>query len=80
MNPDLLQEALQKRAYFGKLPKAVVVVHLYGQSADIDTILKVCNQYNIPSIEDAAEVFRCYLQRAFSWNFWAYWHLLLQWQ
>ena len=55
MNPDLLQEALQKRAYFGKLPKAVVVVHLYGQSADIDPILKACNQYDIPLIEDAAE-------------------------
>ena len=55
MNPDLLQEALQKRAYTGKLPKAVVVVHLYGQSADIEPILKTCNQYNIPLIEDAAE-------------------------
>ncbi|MBD2139652.1 aminotransferase class I/II-fold pyridoxal phosphate-dependent enzyme [Anabaena sp. FACHB-1237] len=55
MNPNLLQEALQKRAYFGKLPKAVIVVHLYGQSADIDPILQVCNQYNIPLIEDAAE-------------------------
>ena len=55
MNPDLLQEALQKRAYFGKLPKAVIVVHLYGQSADIEPIIKLCNQYNIPLIEDAAE-------------------------
>jgi dTDP-4-amino-4,6-dideoxygalactose transaminase len=55
MNPDLLQEALQKRAYIGKLPKAVVVVHLYGQSADIEPILKACNQYDIPLIEDAAE-------------------------
>ncbi|OBQ22101.1 aminotransferase class I/II-fold pyridoxal phosphate-dependent enzyme [Anabaena sp. AL93] len=55
MNPDLLQEALQKRAYFGKLPKAVIVVHLYGQSADIEPILKACNQYDIPLIEDAAE-------------------------
>lgn len=55
MNPDLLQEALQKRAYLGKLPKAVVVVHLYGQSADIEPILQVCNQYDIPLIEDAAE-------------------------
>lgn len=55
MNPDLLQEALQKRAYFGKLPKAVIVVHLYGQSADIEPILELCNQYNIPLIEDAAE-------------------------
>ncbi|MFM6311998.1 MAG: DegT/DnrJ/EryC1/StrS family aminotransferase [Dolichospermum sp.] len=55
MNPELLQEALQKRAYFGKLPKAVILVHLYGQSADIEPILQACNQYNIPLIEDAAE-------------------------
>lgn len=55
MNPNLLQEALQKRAYFGKLPKAVIVVHLYGQSADIQPILQACNQYDIPLIEDAAE-------------------------
>lgn len=55
MNPELLQEALQKRAYFGKLPKAVILVHLYGQSADIEPILQVCDQYNIPLIEDAAE-------------------------
>ncbi|MBF2004328.1 MAG: aminotransferase class I/II-fold pyridoxal phosphate-dependent enzyme [Chlorogloeopsis fritschii C42_A2020_084] len=55
MNPDLLQEALEKRARIGKLPKAVIVVHLYGQSADIDPILKACNQYDIPLIEDAAE-------------------------
>ncbi|MFO0409890.1 MAG: DegT/DnrJ/EryC1/StrS family aminotransferase [Dolichospermum sp.] len=55
MSPELLQEALQKRAYFGKLPKAVILVHLYGQSADIEPILQVCDQYNIPLIEDAAE-------------------------
>ncbi|WP_315788883.1 DegT/DnrJ/EryC1/StrS family aminotransferase [Fischerella sp. JS2] len=55
MNPDLLQEALEKRARIGKLPKAVIVVHLFGQSADIDPILQACNQYDIPLIEDAAE-------------------------
>lgn len=55
MNPDLLQEALEQRSSIGKLPKAVVLVHLYGQSADIEPILKVCNQYGIPLIEDAAE-------------------------
>ncbi|MEH2107252.1 DegT/DnrJ/EryC1/StrS family aminotransferase [Nostoc sp.] len=55
MNPELLAEALDHSARKGKLPKAVVVVHLYGQSADIDPILKACNQYNIPLIEDAAE-------------------------
>ncbi|MDJ0734624.1 MAG: DegT/DnrJ/EryC1/StrS family aminotransferase [Nostocaceae cyanobacterium] len=55
MNPELLWEALQSRARIGKLPKAVVVVHLYGQSADIDPILAACNHYGIPLIEDAAE-------------------------
>lgn len=55
MNPVLLQEALDHRAKVGKLPKAVVLVHLYGQSADIDPILEVCNQYSVPLIEDAAE-------------------------
>jgi len=55
MNPDLLREALNERSHRGKLPKAVVLVHLYGQSADIDPILEVCNQYEIALIEDAAE-------------------------
>lgn len=55
MNPELLQSALEHRAHTGKLPKAVVLVHLYGQSADIDPILKICDQYEIPLIEDAAE-------------------------
>lgn len=55
MNPDLLRSALAKRAKLGKLPKAVVLVHLYGQSADIAPILDACNAYEIPLIEDAAE-------------------------
>lgn len=55
MDPELLQAALEQRAKQGKLPKAVVLVHLYGQSADIDPILNVCDRYEIPLIEDAAE-------------------------
>ncbi len=55
MNPDLLREALEQRARIGKLPKAVLLVHLYGQCADIEPILSACNQYDIPLIEDAAE-------------------------
>ena len=55
MNPHLLQEALEHRAKIGKLPKAVVLVHLYGQSADIDPILAACDRYEIPLVEDAAE-------------------------
>ena len=55
MNPDLLREALEQRAKIGKLPKALVLVHLYGQSADIDPILEVCNTFEVPLVEDAAE-------------------------
>jgi dTDP-4-amino-4,6-dideoxygalactose transaminase len=55
LDPDLFRAALDKRAKNGKLPKAVVIVHLYGQSCDIDPILEACNAYEIPLIEDAAE-------------------------
>jgi pyridoxal phosphate-dependent aminotransferase EpsN len=55
MNPELLATELDRRAKIGKLPKAVILVHLYGQSADIDPILAACNKYEITLIEDAAE-------------------------
>jgi dTDP-4-amino-4,6-dideoxygalactose transaminase len=55
MDPELLRAALAQRAKVGKLPKAVVLVHLYGQSADIDPILAACQEYGVPMIEDAAE-------------------------
>jgi pyridoxal phosphate-dependent aminotransferase EpsN len=55
MDPDLLAEALADRARRGKAPKAVVLVHLYGQSADIDRIAALCAHYDVPLIEDAAE-------------------------
>ena len=55
MDPALLAEELQNCKRKGKLPKAVVVVDLYGQSADWKPILEVCRQYGVPVIEDAAE-------------------------
>jgi dTDP-4-amino-4,6-dideoxygalactose transaminase len=55
MNPALLAEFLAERAKSGKLPKAVILVHLYGQSADIEPILQICDRYELPLIEDAAE-------------------------
>jgi dTDP-4-amino-4,6-dideoxygalactose transaminase len=55
MDPDLLVSELGKRADEGRLPKAVVLVHLYGQCADIDPILEACNLYGVTLIEDAAE-------------------------
>jgi dTDP-4-amino-4,6-dideoxygalactose transaminase len=55
MDPDLLAKTLDQRAKQGKLPKAVVLVHLYGQSADIEPIMAACDRHNVPLIEDAAE-------------------------
>jgi pyridoxal phosphate-dependent aminotransferase EpsN len=55
MSPEFLCAALWRRARMGKLPKAVVLVHLYGQSADIEPIAAACEQYEIPLIEDATE-------------------------
>lgn len=38
-----------------KMPKAVIIVDLYGQSADYDELLPICERYGVPVIEDAAE-------------------------
>ncbi len=55
LDPNLLSDFLKKRAERGQLPKAVCVVHLFGQAAEMDTILDLCRQYELPLIEDAAE-------------------------
>lgn len=55
MDPTLLEKALEERARAARLPKVVVVVHLYGQSADLDPMLAACERYGVAVVEDAAE-------------------------
>ena len=55
LDPNILEDALRERAHRNKLPRALVVVHLYGQCADMDPILALCHQYEVPVLEDAAE-------------------------
>jgi pyridoxal phosphate-dependent aminotransferase EpsN len=55
MDPALLARALDERARRGKLPRAVMVVDLYGQPADMDAILEACRRHGVPVLEDAAE-------------------------
>ena len=55
MDPQVLADALRDRAQRNRLPRAVIVVHLFGQCADMDPILEICRRYEVPVLEDAAE-------------------------
>ncbi len=55
MSPVALEKAFINANKNNKMPKAVIVVHLYGQSCDMDKIKEVCDRYKTPIIEDAAE-------------------------
>ncbi len=55
MSPVALEKAFKAYEEKGEIPKAVIVVNLYGQSADMDKIIEICKKYNVPIIEDAAE-------------------------
>ena len=55
MDPEVLKATLHERAAINKLPKAIIVVHLYGMPAKMHEIMAVADEYQIPVIEDAAE-------------------------
>ena len=55
MSPDLLEQAIKDRIAKGSMPKAIILVYLYGMPAKIDEIFNIAKRYNIPIIEDAAE-------------------------
>lgn len=55
MSPRALRRAFDEALAERKLPKAVIVVNLYGQSAKMDELMAICNEYRVPVIEDAAE-------------------------
>ncbi|MCS6980266.1 MAG: aminotransferase class I/II-fold pyridoxal phosphate-dependent enzyme [Flavobacteriales bacterium] len=55
MDPQLLEEALKDRLARGKKIKAVIAVHLYGMPAKLNEIKALCERFEVPLIEDAAE-------------------------
>jgi dTDP-4-amino-4,6-dideoxygalactose transaminase len=55
MSPATLERALEWAKREGRLPRCVIVVNLYGQSADMDAIMPLCDRYGVPVLEDAAE-------------------------
>lgn len=60
LDPALLEEAIEDRIRVtGKAPRALVLAHIYGQSADIDAVDAVCRRHGVVLIEDAAEALGC---------------------
>lgn len=57
MDPKALEVAFEK---YGDKVKAVLVVHLYGLSTDMDKIMEICSKYDVTVIEDAAESLGAY--------------------
>jgi pyridoxal phosphate-dependent aminotransferase EpsN len=55
IDPLLVEQTMEARKKAGRLPKAVVAVHLYGQCADVDRLVELCAHFGVPLIEDAAE-------------------------
>jgi dTDP-4-amino-4,6-dideoxygalactose transaminase len=55
LDPDLLADELADAERAGRLPKAVITVDLYGQCADYDRIVELCDRYGVIVLEDAAE-------------------------
>ncbi|MFC3646074.1 aminotransferase class I/II-fold pyridoxal phosphate-dependent enzyme [Planctobacterium marinum] len=55
MCPKALLKAMQHIQDMGVKPKAIIVVNLYGQSSDMDSLIEISEQFNVPIIEDAAE-------------------------
>ncbi|MDG2003429.1 MAG: DegT/DnrJ/EryC1/StrS family aminotransferase [Novosphingobium sp.] len=55
MSPIALERAFEASKSEGWMPKAVIVVDIYGQSANMDPIVALCDHYGVPIIEDAAE-------------------------
>ncbi len=55
LDPNLLREELVQRAEDGNQAAAVIAVDLYGQCADYAKIVEICDEFDVPLIEDAAE-------------------------
>ena len=78
MSPAALERAFEWARREGRLPRCVIVVNLYGQSADMDALLPLCERYGVPVLEDAAESLGAPYKGRASGSFGTHRHLLVQ--
>lgn len=58
LDPESLRKQVEKTLREGKLkPRAVIAVDLFGQPADFPAISKICEEYGLLLVEDAAQGF-----------------------
>lgn len=62
ISPEILEDAILSRIALGKIPKAIVVVHLFGMPAKMEEIMEISRKYRIPVLEDAAEAVGSYYE------------------
>ena len=55
LSPAALERAFEWAKKENRLPRCIIIVNLYGQSADMDALLPLCERYGVPVLEDAAE-------------------------
>jgi dTDP-4-amino-4,6-dideoxygalactose transaminase len=55
MSPQALERAFAWAQRENRMPRCVILVNLYGQSADMEALLPICERYGVPVLEDAAE-------------------------
>jgi len=69
MDPNALEDAIKHRKAKGKMPKAIIPVHLYGMPAKMEDIIAIAEKYEIPIVEDAAEALGSTINRVMCGTF-----------
>jgi len=55
ISPTLMEQAIKDGLAYGKKPKAIIAVHLYGMPYKVDEVNEIAAKYDIPVVEDSAE-------------------------
>lgn len=55
LDPNIVEDLFRKSARLRRLPRVLIAIHLYGQHADLDPVVGLCERFGVTLVEDAAE-------------------------